>query len=197
MKSLPGRRYEYASWKIGARVNLDYHVEFEKSYYSVPYRFARKQVDLRVTARIVEVFFEQRRIASHARSHSKHRHVTDSEHMPRAHREHAEWSPMRLVKWAESIGPSTAQLVSSIMASRPHPEQGFRACLGILRLSKRDGAERLEKASLRAVLSGSLSFRSVDSILKNGLEDEPLPERSNRSLPKHDNVRGSDYYNFN
>ena len=108
------------------------------------------------------------------------------------------WTALEMaVSWAESIGPSTAQLVSSIMASRPHPEQGFRACLGILRLSKRDGAERLEKASLRAVLSGSLSFRSVDSILKNGLEDEPLPERSNRSLPKHDNVRGSDYYNFN
>ncbi|MFQ6047533.1 MAG: IS21 family transposase, partial [Gemmatimonadales bacterium] len=197
LKPLPARPFEPAWWKIGARVNLDYHVEFEKTYYSVPYRYAHKKVDVRATLRTVEIFFQGRRIATHPRASKHYVHVTEKEHMPRSHREHAEWTPSRIVKWAESVGPSTAQLVTEILASRPHPEQGYRACLGILRLGKRHGNERLEKACLRAVLCGSCTYRSVNSILRNKLEDQPLPERSDRKLPVHENLRGSSYYSYN
>jgi transposase len=194
LNPLPQRRYEFAQWKLGVRVNMDYHVEFEKHYYSVPYRYARKEVDVRATAKIVEIFLNHNRIASHPRSFKPHRHTTSKDHMPHSHREHLEWTPSRIVTWAKKIGPSTAQLVETIMNERPHPEQGFRACLGIIRLEKRFSGERLEKACLRALRCRTHSYRSVESILKNNLEDKPLPQRAAKALPPHGNVRGNQYY---
>ena len=194
---LPEKRYEYAQWKVGARVNLDYHVDFLKSYYSVPYQHAHKKVDIRATARMVEIFLNHNRIASHHRSRREHSYMTSREHMPRAHQKHLEWTPSRIAKWAESVGPSTAGLVERIMEERRHPEQGYRACLGILRLGKRYDKERLEKACQRALLSRGHSYHSVESILKNKLEDQPLPERNDQALPSHENVRGNEYYNYN
>ena len=195
LNPLPQRRYEFAEWKIGARVNMDYHVVFDGNYYSVPFTYARQQVDFRATSTTVEIFCRHTRIASHLRCYKKHVHVTLAEHMPRAHRKHLEWSPSRLLKWAEKVGPSTAELVERILSERPHPEQGYRACLGILRLAKHYGDERLEKASRRALVCRSHSYRFVESTLKNQLEDRPLPQASPTIVPVHENVRGSAYYN--
>jgi transposase len=194
LNPLPQKQYEFSQWKIKARVNLDYHVEYETHRYSVPYRYTHKEVDIRATARTIEVFLNHNRIASHARSYRRFGYTTAKEHMPRSHREHAEWTPSRIVKWAAKIGPATAELVETIMKERPHPEQGFRACLGIIRLEKRFSGERLEKACLRALRCRTHSYRSVESILKNNLEDKPLPTRTAKALPRHKNVRGSQYY---
>ena len=195
LQPLPEKRYEYSEWKVAVRVNLDYHVEFNKSYYSVHYHHAQKQVDVRATARTIEIFLEHKRIATHARSYKKYPYSTLKEHMPRSHQAHLEWPPSRIIKWAQKVGASTAQLLERIMDERAHPEQGYRACLGILRLSKAYGEERLEKACRRALGCRSHSYRSVESILKNDLEDQPLPAASSRSLPFHENLRGSHYYN--
>ena len=197
LKPLPVQRYEYADWKIGARVHLDYHVEFERNYYSVPYTNAGKKVDVRATAQTIEVFLNHARIASHRRHFGKHKYSTCPEHMPVNHRKQMEWTPERIVSWAQSVGPSTAELARRIMTERPHPEQGYRSCLGILRLEKRYGKDRLEKACLRAVRCRSYSYRSVDAILKNKLEDRPLPPRAYGVLPPHENVRGGHYYDSN
>jgi transposase len=189
LQPLPERPYEFASWKVALRVNVDYHVEFEKCYYSVPYQLVHQEVDLRATAATVEIFHRHKRIASHLRSLSPHRHVTLTDHMPRSHRAHAEWTPSRIIQWAKQTGPSTAQLVENIMAERKH-----RASLGILRLAKRYSPERLDKACFRALATKSHSYRFVDSVLKNRLENQPLPQRTGAALPRHDNLRGASYY---
>ena len=194
LQPLAEKRFEFAEWKVNVRVNLDYHVAFEHNYYSVPYHYAHKTVDVRATSQTVEVFLGHKRIASHLRKHGKHRYSTTKEHMPRSHQEHLEWTPSRLVKWAETVGPRTAKLVEKIMQERPHPEQGYRACLGILRLGKRYSEKRLERACTRALACRCHSYRSVESILKNHLEDQPLPQASGEALPRHENLRGSGYY---
>jgi transposase len=187
--------FEFADWKIKARVNLDYHVDFERNYYSVPYQYAHQYVDVRATVTTIEVFLGHRRIASHVRLSGKHRYSTEKDHMPQSHREHSDWTPSRLIRWGATVGPSTARLVNVILHERPHPEQGFRACLGILRLAKEHSNERLEKACARALAVRAHSYRSVDSILKNKLEAQPLPELPPEPIPHHGNVRGSVYYN--
>ena len=194
MIPLPPSRYQYAEWRK-ARVNIDYHIEADKHYYSVPYQLVRKQLDVRLTANTVECFHKSKRVASHKRSHEKGRYTTLKEHMPTAHREYAEWTPQRLVRWAQKTGPSAAALVEIILSSRPHPQQGFRACLGIMRLSKEYGEERLEAACQRALYINASSYRSVKSILKNGLDKRPLPEPATPSDPiEHANIRGAEYY---
>jgi len=194
LKPLPAERFEYAEWKT-ARVNLDYHVELDRHYYSVPYALAHESVELRFTAATVEVFLRGQRVASHARSAERGRHTTTPEHMPKAHQKHLAWTPSRLIHWATSIGPGTAALVEAILADRPHPEQGYRSCLGILRLAKRYGPERLEAACTRAVAARARSYRHVDSILKRGLDRVPLPAIGTRAAPTaHENVRGAGYY---
>jgi transposase len=194
LKPLPSERYEYAEWKK-ARVNIDYHIEFEKHYYSVPYRLVRKQIELRVTATVVECFHKGKRVASHVRSSRKARHTTVKEHMPKGHREYVEWTPERLVRWARKTGGTTAEVIEYILSSRVHPQQGFRACLGILRLGKRYGNDRLEAACKRAQAIRSMSYRSIESILKQGLDRQPLPNAPSQ-LPaiEHANVRGAEYY---
>ncbi len=195
LKPLPAHPYAYATWQLG-RVNVDYHVEVERHWYSVPYQLAGQQLDLRLSATTVEAFHRGRRVASHARSRQPFGHTTAPEHMPAAHRAHREWSPGRLLGWAQTVGPQAAALVEGILSDRPHPEQGYRACLGILRLGQRYGPERLEAACGRALALRSLRYRSVESILKTGLDRRPLPSADPPSSlpPAHPNLRGPDYY---
>jgi transposase len=195
LRPLPAARYEYAEWKV-AKVNIDYHVEVERHWYSVPHQLVGQRLDIRVTAGVVEVLHRGRRVASHPHSHERGRFTTEVAHMPEAHRRHAEWTPGRIVAWAERTGPATAGLVAAIMAGRPHPEQGFRSCLGIMRLGRRYGEDRLEAAAARALAVRALSFRSVESILKGGLDGLPLPgaEPVTTAIGDHANVRGARYY---
>lgn len=194
MKALPESRYVFAEWRR-ARVHMDYHIEVDGHYYSVPYRLVGQQLEVRLTAQTVEALHGGRRIASHVRSPAKGRHTTVTSHMPKAHREYAEWTPQRLIAWATHTGSATAQLIAQVMESRAHPQQGFRSCLGIMRLGKIYGTERLEAACTRATALGALSYRSLESMLRQGLEREPLPARSEPRDPiTHTNVRGPGYY---
>ena len=194
---LPKRPYVRGEWKK-VKVNIDYHVEVDGHFYSVPFPLVGQHLEARFTTTIVEVFHKSQRVAVHARSYKRGRHSTVAEHLPKSHREHLKWSPSRLIAWAAKVGPQTAALVEAILESRPHPEQGYRSCLGIMRLAKRDGGDRLERACERALLVGARSYRHVDSILKNGLDRMPMPGSESdpqTSLPLHENVRGQDYYN--
>jgi transposase len=193
---LPTTRFEYAEWKK-ARVNIDYHVAFDEHFYSVPYAHVHAEVWVRATGATVEVFLRGRRVATHPRSRRRGKHTTTTEHMPSAHRAHAEWTPSRILSWAESCGPSVRALCEAILRDRPHPEQGFRSCLGILRLEKRYGRERLEVAATRALRVGARSYRHVDSMLKHGLDRVPEQDDSHGAAPApidHENLRGRDYY---
>ncbi len=196
LRPLPARPYEFATFQRGRKVHIDYHVEVDGHYYSVPYQLTGERVDVRVTATVVEIFHRGRRVASHLRSYVRGKHTTDPAHRPESHRRHLEWPPERIVSWAEKTGPETAALVKGVMESRPHPEQGYRTCLGIIRLGKRYGERRLEAACRRALTVRALSYRSVESILKNGLDQKPLPEQRARPADRrhHENVRGPEYY---
>jgi len=194
LQPLPAQAYEFAEWKK-VLVNIDYHVDIEGHYYSAPYPLVRKSLQARFTARTVECFHKGQRVASHPRSHLKGHHTTVPEHMPPAHRSYAEWTPQRLIAWAEKTGPATATLVRTILERRAHPQQGFRSCLGIMRLGKSFGEERLEAACRRALRLGTYSYKSIDSILRQGLDRKALPEQQELELSiEHDNLRGSDYY---
>jgi len=195
LKPLPSRPYEYAEWKK-ARVNIDYHVEVNRHYYSVPYQLARQQVDVRLTSTTVEILFKNRRLTSHKRSYVPGQHTTLNEHMPKSHQRYREWTPSRIIRWAGENGPKTKKLVSRILDSRPHPEQGYRSCLGIISLAKHYSPERLENACSRALIIKGFSYKSVKSILKNGLDQQPLlfDHSENTSPLSHDNIRGKHYY---
>ena len=194
LTALPVERFVFCEWKV-ARVSVDYHVVFDKHFYSVPHALVGEQVELRVTSQTVEAYHKGTRVASHARSHRKGGFTTDPEHMPAAHRAHAEWSPSRLIRWARSIGPQTGTLVEAILADRPHPEQGYRSCLGLLRLGKRYGDQRLEAACGRALTVKARSYRHVASILKHGLDRiVDQPKRVTDPHPVHEHVRGAGYY---
>jgi transposase len=180
-------------------VNVDYHVEIDHHYYSVPHTLVplRQPVDVRVSALTVEIFSRGQRVAAHSRSHARGQHTTDPAHMPKAHQQHREWSPSRLIAWAATVGAQTAALVEAILASRPHPEQGYRSCLGILRLARREGATRLEAACARALAAGARSYRHVEAILKHGLDRLPLAEAGEAPTARpvvHDQLRGPTYY---
>jgi transposase len=195
LRPLPAARYELATWK-DCTVNIDYHIEAAHNYYSVPYQLLHQPVEARLTATTVEIFFKGRRVASHRRLSGRGHASTQPEHMPHAHRAHAEWTPSRLIAWAAKTGPATAQVVTDILATRPHPEQGYRACLGLLRLGQRYGAERLEAACARAAQLGASRYRTVQNILATGLDRVPLdePSSSPRVIPLHPNLRGAGYY---
>jgi transposase len=196
LKPLPASRFEYTAWSK-ARVNIDYHVVVEDHFYSVPYRLVHELVEACVSGDTIELFHGRRRVAAHLRSRTRGGFTTAVEHMPSAHRAQAEWTPSRILAWAEKIGPSVRALADGILADRPHPEQGFRSCLGILRLAKRYGDARLEAACARALSVRARSYRHVESILKHGLDrvgtDDTETESQGPLL--HDNVRGRDYYN--
>ena len=188
---LPDEPYEYAEWKR-CRVNLDYHVEIAKHYYSVPYALVRQEVEARITERTVEIFLRGKRVASHLRSTMPHRPTTVVEHMPSSHRRYRDWTHERILREAAAIGNDTAALVEVILRSRPHPEQGFRSCIGILGLAKRYDAERLDAACARALVLGTRSYSSVATILKNRQDSKPTEPEQPSLL--HENIRGSGYY---
>ncbi len=194
LRPLPEHPYVYAEW-TKARVNIDYHIEADRHYYSVPYQLLKQQLDVRLTARTVECFHAGQRVASHVRSGLPGRHTTITAHMPKSHGEYAQWTPERLIRWAGDTGPGTAGVVRHILERRVHPQHGFRACLGIMRLGKTHGSDRLEAACLRALQLGACSYKSIESILRKGLESRPLPGQESTALPdSHGNVRGSGYY---
>jgi transposase len=193
LKPLPAQRYELAQWKR-CRVNIDYHGEVDRRLYSVPYQLVREEVEARYTAAIVEVYHRGRRVASHVRRYD-HQPSTLAEHMPSSHRAHAQWTPSRLIHWAEKSGPATGRVVAGILKTRPHPEQGYRACLGLMRLGRRYGPERLEAACARAEHLRSFSYRTVENILTSAQDRLPFEdEPSDEITPTHDNIRGADYY---
>ena len=172
LRPLPAVPYEYAEWQQ-ARGHIDYHIEVQGHYYSVPHALVKKQVDVRITANTIEGFYRGQRIASHRRACHKGRHSTIPAHMPEAHRQAGEWSPQRLERWAASIGPATTRLVRHKLTARPHPQQ----------------------ACQRALTLGSHSYKSLESILRHGLDRQPLTEQTEAALPTdHDNIRGATYY---
>lgn len=194
LRPLPQTAYVYAEWKV-VRVHIDYHVEIDGHYYSVPYTFLKQQLDARITAHTVELFHKGQRQASHVRSFQKGRHTTQASHRPPAHQHYGDWSPERFMRWAAKIGPATEQVITRILQERRHPEQGYRSCLGILRLGKTYTDARLEAACGRALLLGTQRYKSIESILKNGLEAKPLAEQDSSNLPQqHANIRGAAYY---
>lgn len=186
--------YPYAEWKI-AGVNIDYHIEVDYHYYSVPHPLIGKKIDVRITDTTIECFYKSKSVAGHIRSYLKGRHTTVKEHMPKSHQQWAKWSPQRFINWAAKIGPHTAQLIELILNSRRHPQQGFRSCLGILRLAKSYDDQRLEAACQRAVTIGGTSYKSVASILKYNLDQKPLPGQTSAEVAiDHKNIRGAHYY---
>ena len=197
LRALPLTPFEYAEFKRAKVSRLDYHVEFDRHYYSVPHALVGQEVELRVTRGTIEVLYRHRRVASHARRSVRGGYTTVPEHMPAAHRAHQQWSPQRLIAWAGSIGAATKIVVAHILASKPHPEQGYRACLGMLALARKYSEARLEAACARAAHLGAKSRKSVASILASGLDRQPLQGsllEHDTQLPAHDNVRGPQYF---
>jgi transposase len=192
MRPLPEDRYVYADWKR-VKVGPDYHVQAEGRLYSVPFGLCGKQVDVRVSGALVEVFHSGKRVASHLRRFGGRGPVTLQAHMPSGHWEHAKWTPARMSRWARAIGPSTAAFAERLMESKAHPEQGFRACMGLVSLAKAYDPARIESACAKALVLGALSYRNVKDMLARGIEAMPAREEL-PALPSHGNVRGGSYY---
>ena len=193
LQPLPGTPYAFARWKR-ARVAPDYHVEMDSSWYSVPFGLIREEVDIRVCGEIVEIFHKGHRVASHLRCPGRRSHVTLPDHMPSAHRRHAEWTPGRMLAQAAKLGPSVTAFCEAVMADRPHPEQGFRTCLGVLALAKVYDATRLDAACRRGLAIRARSVASIRSILKNGLDRAFIEDRPEDRPLNHANIRGQGYY---
>lgn len=193
---LPQKPYEYAEW-LKAGVNIDYHIEVDNHYYSVPFALLRERLEVRLTATTVEAFHKGERVAAHTRSYVRGGYTTVKEHMPPEHRRYAEWSPSRFIQWAGKTGTATAEVVEKILASRTYPEQAYRACLGIMRLSRQYEPARVEAAARRAIHFNAYSYRSMRSILASGLDSHPLPRSQPQQapLPLHENIRGQGFYN--
>jgi transposase len=189
--SLPVQDYEFAEWRL-ARVATDYHVEFKSFFYSVPHGLIRQQVDIRATSRTVEIFHRGERVAVHQRRYGGRRYGTTPEHMPSSHRRYAEWTPERFRRWAASIGPQTEGLIIAILANRPHPEQGFRTCLGVLRLYRDLGRDRAEAVSARAVEIGGLTCKSIAALITN--HKVARPAAGSGAVMDHANLRGPGYF---
>lgn len=197
LKPLPNGRYQFAQWKK-ARAGIDYHVTIEKHHYSVPYHYLKEVIDVRISDRSIECFIKGKRIALHQRSF-KPGYTTIPEHMPKAHQDYLQWTPERLRQWALKIGVNTARLIDEVIQSYKIPEQGYRSCLGILRMEKKYGDDRLENAAIRALHLGAYRYKNIESILKNGLDKQPLAVPASEStaaktITHHENVRGADYY---
>jgi transposase len=194
LNALPTTPYSYAEWKR-ARVAPDYHIEVADHYYSVPSKLIRELVEARITSATVEIFHKGQRIASHAFSPVRNGHTTITEHMPSAHRRYAEWTPAKMMSEAALIGPAAIALVEAIMKAKPHPEQGFRSCLGIISLVRTYGSERVEAASRRGNDIGATTYGSIKSILQNGLDKAYANSKAPDGPPiRHANIRGRGYY---
>src|SRR5271168_1811784 len=192
LNPLPAEPFDRSQWSR-ARVNIDYHIVFDTNYYSVPYNLVQELVEVRSTPTTIEIFHKGQRVASHLRARGQGHTVTVAEHRPRSHQAHLEWTPSRMVHWAETIGPHTAGLFERIFADNPHPEMGYRSCLGIIRLAGRYSSARMEAAAERALVTGACRYQSVKSILKNSLDAVPLAEPPPSSPPPpHDNIRGAE-----
>lgn len=192
---LPETPYELARWSK-ARVNIDYHVEVDHHYYSVPHQLIHQQLEVRLTAATVELIYGGQRVAAHPRSHLMGKFTTTMAHRPKAHQRHLEWTPGRIIEWAGTIGMHCAAVVQMIIESKPHPEQGYRSCLGLMRLSKSYGDERVEAACRRALKFQTCSYRSIKSILAAKLDAQPLmQDEPSAAAIAHTNVRGRAYYN--
>jgi transposase len=192
---LPAKSYEYAEW-YKARVQLNYHIEVDRHYYSVPYQLIHEKLDIRLTATTIEAFRKGVRIAAHVRSNNKNGYTTLPEHVPPEHRFYAEWNPSRFIRWAGKTGEATARLVEEILATRPYPEQGYKACLGIINLTRDYEPVRVEAAARRALKFKTCSYRSMKAILSAGLDRQPDDgeQRYLPGLPPHQNIRGPEYY---
>ena len=190
---LPAEPYEFAVWDK-LRVHIDYHVPFDKHFYSVPYTLGGKEVEVRATEKTVEIFYQRHRVASHPRSTAKGRYSTHSVHMPPEHQFYSQWSPERFLRWARESGEQTAEVISRALNTRRHPEQAYRTCLGILGLAKRYSPERLEAACRRANAAGIGSYKGIHNILKNKLDQRPFEPVSDPPLPPHSHIRGDEYY---
>jgi transposase len=191
--ALPTTTFELANWSK-AKVSIDYHVAVEKHFYSAPHQLIHQQLDVRLTDQTVELFQHGKRVAAHRRSRLPGRFTTLEEHRPKSHQRYLEWTPSRILDWVKTIGPECAKVVEKIMADRPHPEQGFRSALGIIRLGKAVGNDRLEAACRRALHFGTCSYTSLKSILQNNLEALPLEQELPLPSPAHENLRGGPYY---
>ena len=192
---LPSDIYEFATWKH-AKVNIDYHIEFEKKLYSVPFQLIGQEVDLRITEKVIEVLHKGKRITVHPRLRGPYReYSTMAEHMPVRHQKMVQWTPERIINWSRTIGPNTSELITKLMEMYKHPEVAFRACVGIIRLATKYTAERVENASNRALKCRAISYKSVESILKNGLDRIPIEDPTEAAPPiKHENIRGVAYF---
>jgi transposase len=198
MKPLPAQRYEYAEWHK-AKVGIDYHVEADYHFYSVPHPLVGQHVLVRMTASAIECIYKGRRVAAHVRSYQRGTHTTLPEHMPESHRRHMQWTPGRLLNWGEKIGPGTRAVVQWQFDNRPHPEQGYRTCLGLLSLAKTYGEQRLEAACRRALTIGSPTRKRIEAILEARLDQHPdLFPGADTAAPTasraHGNVRGAQYF---
>lgn len=191
---LPAHPFELAEWSK-AKVNIDYHVAVDSHFYSAPYSLVHQHLEVRLTETTVELFKSGQRVAAHRRSHQAGRSTTLEEHRPKSHQKHLQWTPSRMVEWAKTIGPDCAKAVENILQDRPHPEMGYRSCLGIIRLGKAVGQARLEAACRRALHFHTCSYASINSILKKQLEAQPLEPELPLPSPTHENLRGSPYYN--
>lgn len=195
LRALPTRRMESCEWKVNVGVGIDHHIEFDFHFYSVPYQLVRKRVDVRATLMTVEILHKGVRVASHRRSTRRGGYTTDNTHRPKAHQRYLEWSPERIMRWAATVGDETSALVEHIMRTKPHPEQGYRSCLGVISLADRFGNDRVEAACRRARAIRSPTYTSVKSILASGLDTRPAPEPEQPSpILDHENVRGPGYY---
>jgi transposase len=193
LKPLPMEPFDLSEWSR-ARVNIDYHVAFDANFYSVPYNLVHEVVEIRSTPTTVEILHKGARVASHLRSRERGKALTIDEHRPKSHRAHLQWPPSRMVHWAETIGPQTARLFERIMNDKPHPEMGYRGCLGIIRLADKYSPQRVEAACERALLTGACRYKSVESILKNSLDQFPVSLPPPTSTLPHDNIRGAGYF---
>jgi transposase len=195
LKPLPMERFDLSQWSR-AKVNIDYHIAFDGNFYSVPYNLVHELVEVRSTPTTVELLHKGQRVASHLRARGHGQTITNSEHRPKSHQAHLEWTPSRLVNWARSIGPATAALFERILNDKPHPEMGYRACLGLMRLAKEYSPARMEAAAQRALLTGACRYQNVKSILKNSLDSLPVVQDSSAAAPSpHIYIRGSEYFN--
>jgi len=194
LRPLPMERFEMATWSKAA-VNIDYHIQVDHCFYSVPHQLTRQTVEVRATATVIEIFHKGVRVASHLRARKPNTAVSVAEHRPKAHQAHLAWPPSRIVHWAQTVGPFTARAVETILANYPHPESGYRGCLGLIRLADRYSTARVEAAAERALAVGAARYKSIASILRNSLDREspPAAQEEHRSVD-HDNIRGSEYF---
>lgn len=193
LKPLPASRYVVAEWKK-VKLNIDYHIQLENCFYSAPYKLRGEYLDCRYTCSTVELFSKGVRVASHIRSYKKGKTSTNSEHMPKSHREHLEWSPSRMLNWGNSIGNFTGQIFKKLMDRLEHPELAYKSCLGIIRLGKRYGKDRLERACERAIRLSAISYKSIKSILEKNLDGQQVRTKQLEFVLEHENIRGANYY---